>query len=64
MADGDIMWVGTSGGVIRYDIKTDDYELFDLRSELHEVDVRRDGAARARVTASAAPQGPAALPAR
>ena len=34
MADGDLMWVGTSGGVIRYDIKTDDYQLFDLRSGL------------------------------
>jgi ligand-binding sensor domain-containing protein len=34
MSDGDLMWVGTSGGVIRYNIKTDDYKLFDLRSGL------------------------------
>lgn len=33
-ADGDIMWVGTSGGVIRYDTKTDKYDLFDTRSGL------------------------------
>jgi len=31
-ADGDTMWVGTSGGVIRYNIKTDDYRLYDTRS--------------------------------
>ncbi|MGB5538860.1 MAG: two-component regulator propeller domain-containing protein [Gammaproteobacteria bacterium] len=34
MADGDTMWVGTSGGAIRYNLKTDDYRLFDLRSGL------------------------------
>ena len=34
MADGDYMWVGTSGGAIRYNLKTDDYRLFDLRSGL------------------------------
>ena len=34
MSDGDLMWVGTSGGVIRYNIKTDEYKLFDLRSGL------------------------------
>jgi ligand-binding sensor domain-containing protein len=34
MADGKYMWVGTSGGVIRYDTQTDDYRLFDLRSGL------------------------------
>lgn len=34
LADGDIVWVGTSGGVIRYDTKTDDYKLFDVRSGL------------------------------
>ena len=28
------MWVGTSGGVIRYNIKTDDYKLYDTRSGL------------------------------
>ena len=34
LADGDIMWVGTSGGVIRYNIKTDEYKLYDNRSGL------------------------------
>lgn len=34
LADGDTMWVGTSGGVIRYNIKTDDYKLYDTRSGL------------------------------
>lgn len=32
--DGDIMWVGTSAGVIRYDTRTDEYKLFDVRSGL------------------------------
>jgi len=32
LADGDIVWVGTSGGVIRYDTKSDDYKLFDVSS--------------------------------
>jgi len=31
-ADDDIVWVGTSGGVIRYELKTDNYELFDVAS--------------------------------
>ena len=34
LADGDYMWVGTSGGVIRYNTKTDDYKLFAVRSGL------------------------------
>jgi len=32
MATGDEVWVGTSGGVIRYDLKTDDYKLYDVKS--------------------------------
>lgn len=28
----DAVWVGTSGGAIRYDLKTDDYKLFDVKS--------------------------------
>lgn len=31
-AQGDLVWVGTSGGVIRYDLKSDDYKLFDVSS--------------------------------
>jgi ligand-binding sensor domain-containing protein len=34
LPEGDVVWVGTSGGVIRYDTKTDDYRLFDVRSGL------------------------------
>jgi len=33
-ADGDLVWVGTSGGVVRYDTKTDEYKLFDTKSGL------------------------------
>ena len=29
-AQDDLVWVGTSGGVIRYELKTDNYELFDV----------------------------------
>lgn len=31
LADGNYVWVGTSGGVIRYDTKSNDYRLFDVR---------------------------------
>lgn len=31
---GDVAWVGTSGGVVRYDTRTDDYRLFDVRNGL------------------------------
>jgi ligand-binding sensor domain-containing protein len=33
-ADGDLMWVGTSGGIIRYDTKSDQYKLYDNTSGL------------------------------
>lgn len=32
--DGDTVWVGTSGGAVRYDTRTDDYKLFDVKSGL------------------------------
>lgn len=32
LADGEIIWVGTSGGVIRYDTRVQDYTLFNVRS--------------------------------
>lgn len=32
--DGKIVWVGTSGGLIRYDTGTDEYRLFDSRNGL------------------------------
>lgn len=33
-ADGDQVWVGTSGGVVRYDLNSDTHRLFDNRSGL------------------------------
>ena len=33
-ADGDVVWVGTSAGVIRYDTRTDEYKLHDVKSGL------------------------------
>ena len=33
-ADGDVIWVGTSGGVVRYDTRRDDYKLYDTQSGL------------------------------
>jgi len=33
-ADGSVMWVGTSGGAIRYDLKTENYRHFDVRNGL------------------------------
>jgi ligand-binding sensor domain-containing protein len=32
--DGKVMWVGTSGGVIRYDTDTDQFKLYDARNGL------------------------------
>ncbi|MBL8343240.1 MAG: regulator [Rubrivivax sp.] len=32
--DGETVWVGTSGGVVRYDTRTDEYKLFDTQSGL------------------------------
>lgn len=32
--DGNAVWVGTSGGAVRYDTKTDEYKLFDTQSGL------------------------------
>jgi len=32
LSDGDEVWVGTSGGVIRYNIHTNDYKLFDVKN--------------------------------
>jgi len=32
--DGDVLWVGTSGGAVRYDIRSDEYKLYDTKSGL------------------------------
>lgn len=34
MMDGNILWIGSSGGVVRYDTTTDQYRLYDIRSGL------------------------------
>ena len=34
LLDGKLLWVGTSGGVIKYDTTTDEYRLFDSRNGL------------------------------
>ncbi|HXD40090.1 MAG TPA: two-component regulator propeller domain-containing protein [Ramlibacter sp.] len=34
LSEGDVVWVGTSGGVIRYNTKTDEYKLIDTRAGL------------------------------
>jgi streptogramin lyase len=33
-ADGDTLWVGTTGGLIRYNTTTDEFKLFDVKSGL------------------------------
>lgn len=33
-AEGDVLWVGTSGGAIRYDTRKDEFKLFDAKSGL------------------------------
>lgn len=33
-ADGDLVWVGTSGGLVRYDTRDDSYRHFDIRNGL------------------------------
>ena len=34
LVDGSVLWVGTSGGVIRYDTQKDEHRLFDVRAGL------------------------------
>jgi ligand-binding sensor domain-containing protein len=34
LSDGNLIWVGTSGGVIRYDTISEEHRLFDVRSGL------------------------------
>jgi hypothetical protein len=34
LADGPIMWIGSSGGVIRYDTLKDEHRIFNVRSGL------------------------------
>lgn len=34
LLDGKLLWVGTSGGVVRYDTTTDEFRLFDARNGL------------------------------
>ena len=32
-ADGNIIWIGTSGGVIRYDVQSDNFRIFDNKTK-------------------------------
>ena len=32
--EGNLLWVGTSGGLVRYDTKTEDFKLYDIQSGL------------------------------
>lgn len=32
--DGDVLWVGTSGGVVRYDLRSEEFKLLDVQSGL------------------------------
>ena len=32
-ADGNIIWIGTSGGVIRYDVESDNFRIFDNKTK-------------------------------
>ena len=34
LADGKLLWVGTSGGVIRYDTGSEEFKLFDAKNGL------------------------------
>ncbi len=49
-ADGDLMWIGTSGGVVRYEVKTDNYRLFDNKSGLLSNGVFYVGRVQGRLT--------------
>jgi len=49
--DGKVVWVGTSGGVVRYDTATDEYKLFDARSGLLSVGVFFVGKVQGRIAA-------------
>jgi len=47
--DGDHVWVGTSGGLIRYAPKTDEYKLYDVRSGLLSNGIFHVGKLRGRI---------------
>jgi len=32
LADGDLVWIGTSGGVVRYDTRNDQHQMFNVES--------------------------------
>lgn len=48
-ADGPLVWVGTSGGVVRYHTGTDEYKLFDARNGLLSNGVFHVGRVKGRV---------------
>ena len=48
-ADGPVVWVGTSGGAIRYDTRTDEFKLYDARNGLLSNGVFHVGKLRGRI---------------
>ena len=51
LADGEHVWVATSGGVIRYSTASDEYRLYDARSGLRGENVLYVGRVRGRIAA-------------
>src|SRR5262249_10186701 len=49
-AEGTVVWVGTSGGVVRYDTKTEAYKLYDNKNGLLSNGVFWVGRLRGRIT--------------
>ncbi|MGB5081966.1 MAG: two-component regulator propeller domain-containing protein [Burkholderiales bacterium] len=50
-ADGRILWVGTSGGMVRYDTGTDEFKLYDTRNGLLSSGVFYVGKLKGRIAA-------------
>src|SRR5580765_1687931 len=49
-SEGTVVWVGTSGGVVRYDTKTEAYKLYDNKNGLLSNGVFWVGRLRGRIT--------------
>lgn len=49
LVDGDQVWVGTSGGVVRYNARTDDFRLYDQRTGLKADSIAHVGKLQGRI---------------
>jgi hypothetical protein len=49
LVDGGVTWVGTSGGVVRYDTRSDDFKMFDASNGLLSSAIFHVGKLRGRV---------------